>query len=51
MVVTKLEDYELEKIEGGAIKGLGYIIAVGIGGLISLIAGIIDGYMNPIKCR
>lgn len=38
-------------VKGGAIKGLAYIITIGIGSIVSLVAGIIDGYMNPIKCR
>ena len=46
-----LEKNELFNVTGGAIKGLAYIITIGIGAIISLVAGIIDGYMNPIKCR
>lgn len=47
----KLDKKTLLNVRGGAIKGLAYIITLGIGSLVSLIAGIIDGYMNPIKCR
>ncbi len=51
MIILELNKTELLHIKGGAIKGLAYIITIGIGSLVSLIAGIIDGYMNPIKCR
>ncbi len=46
-----LNENELHQVKGGAIKGLAYIITIGIGSLISLVAGIIDGYTNPLKCR
>lgn len=47
----KLETSELLEIKGGAIKGLSYAIMFSIGSLVALISGIIDGYLNPIKCR
>ena len=50
MVVVKLNDAELLNIKGGS-KGLFYSIALGVGGILALITGIIDGYLNPIKCR
>jgi lactobin A/cerein 7B family class IIb bacteriocin len=43
-----LTNAELANINGGAIKwGLITIF----GGLISVIAGFIDGFINPLKCR
>ena len=51
MMHLLLNNDELMNVTGGAIKGLAYIITIGVGAIISLIAGIIDGYMNPIKCR
>ena len=47
----ELDKSTLLSVKGGAIKGLAYIITISIGSLVSLIAGIIDGYMNPLKCR
>lgn len=47
----KLTDNELYKIEGGAKTPLQYALLLGIGGLIVLITGIIDGYLNPLKCN
>ena len=41
----------LYEIKGGAKKSWQYAIFLGIGGLIVLITGIIDGYMNPQKCN
>lgn len=43
-----LTNEEMNTVSGGAIKlGLAFIIAAGI----SFVAGIIDGFLNPIKCR
>jgi len=47
----KLNENELIRVEGGAIKSIGYIIGISVGGIFALLAGIIDGYMNPVKCR
>lgn len=44
----KLEKDELLKIDGGAIK---YLAAFIFGGIAALITGIIDGYLNPLKCN
>lgn len=46
----KLNDEELSNINGGASK-LFYGFLAGAGALITLIAGIIDGYLNPQKCN
>ncbi len=46
----KLKETEMINIRGGAF-GLKTAFFVGIGGLITLIVGIIDGYMNPNKCN
>lgn len=51
MTLLELSKIELLNVRGGAINALAYIITIGVGALVSLIAGIIDGYMNPIKCR
>lgn len=45
-----LKDYELLEIRGGAF-GLKTAIWLGIGGILTLIVGIIDGYLNPLKCN
>ena len=42
-----IEEAKLNEISGGF--GLGII--AGIGALITLIAGIFDGYMRPLKCN
>ncbi len=44
----KLTTNELTMIKGG---GLRHIILVGIAGLITLLIGVVDGYMNPQKCN
>ncbi len=45
--MVKVEDYELEKIDGGFSWG----VAAGIVAGIVFIIGIIDGYCNPQKCN
>lgn len=44
----KLHNDELQKIYGGASPG---ILILGIIGLATLIAGIIDGYTRPLSCH
>jgi hypothetical protein len=51
VVIMKLKDEEMYNVEGGAIKNWKYGIFLGVAGLITLIVGIIDGYMNPQKCN
>ncbi len=46
----KLNDLELQNIKGGAIS-FKTALLVGIGGFLTLLVGIIDGYMNPNKCN
>lgn len=43
-----LSDKELKNINGGAINWTSGII---IGSILTLIAGIIDGYFRPLKCN
>lgn len=45
---NELSNYELKKINGGAIKWAVIGVFVGIG---AFIAGIVDGYLRPFKCR
>ena len=41
-----LEEKELEQIVGGGYKLLAALTAVGI-----FIAGVIDGFLRPLKCN
>lgn len=41
---------ELQNIKGGS-KSLFAGIIFGIAGAITILIGIIDGYINPIKCN
>lgn len=43
-----LKEEELKRVEGGAIK-IGLIVGIAAG--ISFLAGIIDGYLRPLKCN
>jgi len=43
-----VEDKELEQITGG---GFSWGIAAGIVAGITFIIGVIEGYVNPIKCN
>lgn len=45
-----LQERELLNIKGGAV-GLRYAILTGLAGLITLLIGVIDGYVNPQKCN
>ena len=47
----KLNTDELLEIKGGAKSGLGAVIILTLGGLITVIAGIFDGITNPSKCN
>ncbi len=42
-----IEEAKLHNINGGFSIG----ILAGIGAIITLIAGIFDGYMRPLKCN
>jgi len=46
--MEKIEEMELQKIKGGTIS-TGTLLAI-TGGLI-FIFGVIDGYLNPTKCK
>ena len=47
-----LSDNELLEIKGGATKsGFGTILFLVLGGLVTLLAGIVDGITNPTKCN
>lgn len=43
-----LQDEELIELTGGAIK---YGLLTVIGGVITFIIGIIDGYLRPLACN
>ncbi len=45
--MINLKEDELKKINGG---GVGWGI-VGIGALLTFLAGLIDGYARPFKCN
>ncbi len=45
--MRKLDDLELKKVEGG----MSAWVAIGIGLVVTFVAGIIDGIARPIKCR
>lgn len=46
----KLTQNELLNIRGGA-SGWVYGLIAGIGALVSFVAGLVDGYLNPLKCN
>lgn len=46
--MKEVKDMELQQIEGG---GLSITVVFVIGAIITLIAGIIDGFTNPTACR
>jgi len=50
MEIMKLNENEMLEIKGGAF-GLKTAFLIGLGGLITLIVGIVDGYLNPNKCN
>ena len=45
--MKKLDDLELKKVEGG----MSAWALVGIGLVVTFVAGIIDGIARPFKCR
>ena len=45
--MKKLNDLELKKVEGGMTMWA----AIGIGLVVTFVAGIIDGIARPSKCR
>jgi bacteriocin-like protein len=46
--MNNINDNELKKITGG---GLSLGTSLLIGGIITFIIGVIDGYVRPLKCR
>ncbi len=44
----ELSREELKKINGGGIFRYKFIV---LGGIISFIAGILDGYTRPLRCN
>ena len=44
----ELDDQELMQVTGGAIKWAVVGLIAGIG---AFLAGIVDGYLRPFKCR
>lgn len=46
--MKQLNDNELKTINGGGFS-IGAIFA--IGGLVTFIIGILDGYVRPLKCN
>ena len=46
--MKKLEIEETKQIIGGGISFWG---AVGIGTIVTFLAGIIDGFARPLRCR
>ena len=46
----RLTENELALIQGGGSGWIYGLVAV-IGALVSLVAGFIDGYLNPLKCN
>ena len=43
-----LTNKELDHIDGGAVR---WGIGIAIGSVITLLIGIIDGYLRPLKCN
>lgn len=43
-----LENNELQEITGGGIK---YGIAAIIGGILTFLVGVVDGYLRPLSCN
>lgn len=46
--MNKIDDKQLSKIQGG---GFSWGVAAGIIAVVTFIVGIVDGYINPIKCN
>lgn len=48
--MEQINNLQMQKVEGGG-SGLVWGIAAGISAIIVLIAGIVDGYLNPVSCN
>lgn len=46
--IEEIKNDKLKRIDGG---GLSFLAGVGIVSLVVFIAGVIDGYVNPEKCK
>lgn len=46
--MKKLNDIELKKVDGGAVK---FGLIVGIAAGVTFIVGLIDGIIRPLKCN
>lgn len=46
--MNNLEEKELKSINGGAIS---FGASLLIGGIVTFIIGIIDGFVRPLRCR
>lgn len=46
--IEEINKDKLKKIDGG---GLSFLAGVGIVSLVIFAVGVIDGYVNPEKCR
>lgn len=46
-----LSNRDLLEIKGGGKIGFGSVLFLIVGGLVTLLAGIIDGLTNPKKCN
>ena len=45
--MKKVSDFELQKINGGITAW----VAIGIGVVVTFVAGILDGIARPLKCH
>jgi len=45
----RLQESDLIMIKGGF--NLRYSVLAGLGGLILFLIGVVDGYMNPLRCN
>lgn len=46
--MVELKKEEMQNINGGAVN---WAAIAGISALLSFMAGVVDGYVNPLKCR
>lgn len=46
--MKEINNEELKKINGGGFSiGLGFLL----GGIVTFLVGVIDGYVRPLKCN
>lgn len=43
-----IENEELKEISGGGLK---YGIAAIVGGILTFLVGVVDGYLRPLSCN